>query len=213
MDYAPLPANLTPEQLAEEVSDSAEILMATYGWNDLGIHGEMKSIIKDHLRMLNEIYNSKLKEKKLLLEAEILDAINYSTLNMSGFNEYKNGGCYTVTGVIVSDSFGNKFEFDSTPATNEYNQKTGLTREWFPLPRNLQYIPSYMWPQEGHDNPEQNDCEGEAKAEEPVVKKEHDQEEEKRKVREHWTAQINDYVRVRRRVLGLPEKESSTTSV
>jgi hypothetical protein len=45
---------MTTQQLDEQVNDSAEILMATYEWNDLAMHGAMKTVIKNHLRMMNE---------------------------------------------------------------------------------------------------------------------------------------------------------------
>ena len=101
--------------------------------------------------MINDEYIRKLKEKKQGLMDEIRDKIQNSDLIVGGdgpINQYQNGGCYFVTGVIVSDSFGNKFEFDSYAASADYYKNTGYTREWTSLPSNLKYIPSYMWPQE-----------------------------------------------------------------
>lgn len=141
--------NMTTQQLDEQVNDSAEILMATYEWNDLAMHGDMKKVIKNHIRMMNDAYIRMLKQKKQSLMDEILDKIQHSSLSVGGdvpINQYENGGCYSVIGVIVSDSFGNKFQFNSQAASNEYSQQTGYTRKWFSIPNNLKYIPSYMWP-------------------------------------------------------------------
>ena len=149
--YDPEPLNMNSEELSETLNDSADILMATYGWNDLALHGDMRKVIKNHLRMINDEYIQKLKEKKQGLMDEIRDKIQNSDLIVGGdgpINQYQNGGCYFVTGVIVSDSFGNKFEFDSYAASVDYYKNTGYTREWTSLPSNLKYIPSYMWPQE-----------------------------------------------------------------
>ena len=147
--------NMTTQHLHEQVNDSAEFLMATYEWNDLAMHGAMKSVIKNHLRMMNDSYIRMLKQKKQSLMDEILDKIQHSSLSVGGdvpINMYKNGGCYSIIGVIVSDSFGNKFKFDSDPASNEYSQQTGYTSKWFSIPNNLKYIPSYLWPQEDDVN-------------------------------------------------------------
>jgi hypothetical protein len=62
--HDPEPLDMSPEQLDEELNDSADILMATYGWNDLALHGDMRRVIKNHLRMINETYIRMLKEKK-----------------------------------------------------------------------------------------------------------------------------------------------------
>jgi len=173
--HDPEPLDMSPEQLDEELNDSADILMATYGWNDLALHGDMRRVIKNHLRMINETYIRKLKEKKESLMDEIRDRIQHSSISVGGdvpINEYQNGGCYFVTGVTVSDSFGNKFQFDSNAASVEYHQQTGYTSKWCSLPSNLKYIPSYMWPQEDYMNSEQMEHEKEVKAQETSVKKE-----------------------------------------
>ena len=141
-------------QLDEQVNNSAELLIATFGWNDLAIHqDDMKAVVKNHLRMINEAYIRMLKQKKQSLMHEIRDKIQHSSLSSgccTDINHYKNGGCYAVTGVIVSDSFGNKFEFNSKAGSIEYNKQTGYTRKWFTLlysNNNSDYIPSYLWPQ------------------------------------------------------------------
>jgi hypothetical protein len=113
------------------------------------MHGAMKKVIKNHIRMMNDAYIRMLKQKKQRLMDEILDKIQHSSLSVGGdvpINQYENGGCYSVIGVIVSDSFGNKFQFNSHAASNEYSQQTGYTSKWFSIPNNLKYIPSYMWP-------------------------------------------------------------------
>lgn len=154
--YDPEPLNMNSEELSETLNDSADILMATYGWNDLALHGDMRKVIKNHLRMVNDEYIRKLKEKKQGLMDEIRDKLQNSSLSVGGdvpINQYQNGGCYFVTGVTVSDSFGNKFQFDSHAASVDYYQHTGYTSEWTSIPSNLKYIPSYMWPQEDDVNP------------------------------------------------------------
>lgn len=139
------------EELSEMLNDSADILMTTYSWNDLAMHGDMREIIKNHLRMINDAYIRKLKDKKQELMDEIRDKLQNSSISVGGdvpINQYQNGGCYFVTGVTVSDSFGNKFQFECHAASVDYCRQTGCTQEWISLPSNLKYIPSYMWPQE-----------------------------------------------------------------
>jgi hypothetical protein len=98
--YDPEPLNMNSEELSETLNDSADILMATYGWNDLAMHSDMRKVIKNHLRMINDAYIQKLKEKKQGLMDEIRDKLQNSDLNVGGdgpINQYQNGGCYFVT--------------------------------------------------------------------------------------------------------------------
>ena len=149
-DQNPIPTGITQTQLIANLNDSTDRLISLFGWNNLAMHhDDMRGVIKNHLRIINDTYNRMLKDKQQSLMEEILDKIQHSSLNVGGdvrINQYENGGCYSVTGVTVSDSFGNTFKFESKAATNEYCRQTGMTQRWYFLPAKLQYIPSYMWP-------------------------------------------------------------------
>ena len=141
----------TPKQWEEELEVSAGVLMTTYGWSHPELHSRFEEIVKRRISELDAEYNRMVEKHNSTLSEQIRDALRWGDLEtvtqkrdgqiICSPNQcfYREGGSFAISAVTVTDSFGNKFQFENLPINPEI-EPSG--RHWCST---TLYTPSWNW--------------------------------------------------------------------
>ena len=141
----------TPEQWEQELEVSAGVLMTTYGWSHPDLQSRFEQIVKNRISELDAEYNRMVENHNSSLAEQIRDALRWGdleTVTQKRDGEiicapnrclYQEGGSFAISAVTVTDSFGNKFQFENLTVNPEI-ESSG--RHWCIV--NL-YTPSWIW--------------------------------------------------------------------